>query len=238
MTLIDADVSRETNNAPSDEYGDTVIADVSRETNSEFEGPTPGTKTADPTAPYGFTRDGKVRGRPGRRPGKVYTTNKTTPPAPKKAANGPTKAAPKTTQIDYRPALMALSGEVIGTIAVTGLMRNSVTTVANAAALAGGQSALVNLTNNLGNQFAVVGAILDKLLTIGPYASDGATVLLMLAQLLVNQRIMPVGLVPGTKTPEALMAEFVERQLQESESFRAAFEFIAAQRQQAQQDAP
>lgn len=243
---ITADVSRETDSAPSDEFGDAVIADVSRETTDEFGAPIPGAKTDDPTAPYGFTNDGKVRGRPGRKPGSFRATikaptkapTKASPPPPKRASSGPPKATAKTTQIDYRPALMALSGEAIGAVAVTGLIRGSVTTVADAAALSGGQSALVNLTNNLGNQYAVVGAILDKLLTIGPYASDGASVLVMVAQLLVNHKLMPVGLVPGTKTPEALMNDFVAQQMAESESFRAAMEFIAEQQKQAAKAAP
>jgi len=225
MTIeMDIDVSRETEELFENEFGE-----VSRETTEDYSPPVGGVKTGDPDAPYGFTSDGKVRAKPGRRPGQKTGTGKTASKAttapPKKAA-GPTRPAARKTQVDYRPALMNLSGQAISALAITGLIRNNMTALADAAALANGQVGLVEMLNTAADQHAFVGAIFDKVLKFGPYAEGGFSLAIMVGQVLVNHGVIPAGLMPGTQTPAALVDAFIARQMAESDTFRATAEML------------
>jgi hypothetical protein len=208
------------------------------------EPPVPGTKTGDPAAPYGYTRDGNVRGKPGQRGTARKGTAKASqrPAGPRSASGGsaggpppPGKTAPKQapppakkTVVDYRPGLMELGTQGVTTMAIVGLMKQRTDVLQDAAAIDAGLPSAAELLNQAAEQWTFVAAMLDKLLKFGPYAASGGGVLIMLSQLAVNHRMMPPGLVPGTVAPEQLIPNFIEKQMAESKEFRAAMEWMTS----------
>lgn len=206
-------------------------APVSRETEGQlngeeplFDAPTPGTKTEDPDAPYGFTSTGAPRKAPGRKPGQRPGTGKAaakTIPAPPKKAIPTASKGPKKTQVDYRPALLKLGGEFIGTAAIWGLMKDNVTTLADTAAVATAFPAIVDTVNTAADKWPLVAAILDRVLPMAEFAKSGGVIVLMAAQIAVNHRMLPPGLVPGTHTPETLVGNFLQAQMAENPEFAA-----------------
>lgn len=191
-----------------------------------------------PAAPYGMTRDGKPRGKPGPKGGaaKKATSTKTPagPPAPKPPAGS--SARKSTGETDYRPGLGGLFGTLIGGIATAGLMKGDPALIADAAAGANVEPVLSDMLSNLANQYTVVAAVLDKVLTIGPYAGGAVALVTFLGQVAVNHKRMPPGLIPGTMPADKLAADFVAKQVAENPQFRAVVEFVQSQR--AAQPAP
>lgn len=227
MTLLDDDVSRET--------------DPFAEGYSE---PIPGAKTGDDDAPYGYTSDGKPRSKPGRKPGQVYPAQKAAAKAPVKAIPAPAKKSipsgmkpPKKTQVDYRPPLLKLGGEFIGTAAIWGLMKDDMTIIADTAAVATAYPAIVDSLNTAADKWPVVAAILDRVLPMAEFAKSGGSIVLMAAQIAVNHKVMPPGLVPGTTTPDNLVSSFIQAQVAENPEFAATVAAIQQMRGPAPQPA-
>lgn len=208
-----------------------VMDDVSRETTGLFEGeeplfdaPTPGTKTDDPQAPYGFTTDGKPRAKPGRKPGLRKAPMKAAGkaiPAPQKKAAPRTPPAPKKTQVDYRPALLSLGGEFIGSAAIWGLMKDNMRILANTAAVATAYPDVVDGINTAADKWPIVAAILDRVLPMAEFAKSGGKVVWMFAQIAVNHQLMPPGLIPGTMPMDKLVASFLQQQAEMNPDFAA-----------------
>jgi hypothetical protein len=211
---------------------EAAIADVSRETEGLMEGdeplpemPLPGAKTGDPVAPYGFTTDGKVRGRPGRKPG----ARKATGAGIRKAIQAPPKKAParpapppKKTATDYRPALMSLTGDLIGSAALWGLMRDDMTIIADTATVWRAAPTLIDGLNTAADRFPVIATVLDRFLPLAEFGKSGGAAVLCVAQLAVNHKMMPPGLIPGTTTVEALASSFITEMVKTNEDFAAA----------------
>lgn len=209
---LEDDVSRETMAAIDDVFGEGTP-------------PIPGKKTGDEDAPYGYTSDGKPRAKPGRKPGQQTGTGKAREKpiaAPPKKTIPRTAPAPKKTAVDYRPALLKLGGQFIGTTAIVALMRDDTRTMADTATVANAFPAIVNGINTAADKWAIVAAILDRVLPMAEFAESGGAFVLMVAQICVNHAWMPPGLIPGTTTPERLVSAFIERQMKESEEFAMA----------------
>lgn len=218
-----------------------TMDDVSRET---FEGedpfpgmPTPGQKVDDPEAPYGYTSDGKPRAKPGRKPGQKVTAGKTihkTIPAPPRKATSRPIAAPKKTQTDYRPALMSLAGEAVGTASVWGLMKDDVKIIANTAAVWRATPSIVEGINTAADRWPLVATVLDRFLPLAEFGKSGGAFVLMVAQIAVNQRFIPPGLFPGTMAPETMASAFIEEMVKTNPDFAAAVAAIQQARMEAQ----
>lgn len=207
----------------------------------------PGTATGDPDAPYGYTSDGAPRGKPGRKPTapkpaaapkpRAATSSTTrTPPAPGKKTAPKTPPKPKTTTVDYKPGIVKLVGEIAGTMAVAGLVRGSVVTIADAAVIESNAESIADLANTAADRFPVVATILDKVLTAAPLAAGAGALLLAAAQIAVNHGVIPAGMVPGTVAPDVLMNNYVQARAAQDESFMATLQTVMAARA-AQQNA-
>lgn len=226
-----------------------VMDDVSRETEdpeSSYQEPTeepiPGTKTGDPEAPYGFTSDGSPRRKPGRKPGAGNSASngarmgirKATPktiPAPQKKAAPRTPPAPKKTATDYRPALTSLAGDLIGSAALWGLMRDDMRMIADTATVSRAAPSLIEGLNTAADRWPVLGSMLDRFLPLAEFGKSGGAAVLMVAQIAVNHRMMPPGLIPGTTTPEAMASAFIQEMVSTNKDFAAAVAAIQAAHQ-------
>lgn len=218
---------------------------VSRETESPMPGeeplfdpilgtPIPGTKTDDPEAPYGFTHEGAPRRKPGRKPGQrtaIRKATRTAPPPPKKATTRPGPPAPKKTQVDYRPALLSLAGDLVGSAAVWGLMRDDMLIIADTATVWRATPSIVDGINTAADRWPVVGSLLDRFLPLAEFGKTGGAAVLMVAQLAVNHRMMPPGLIPGTTPAEAVASAFIEEMVRTNETFAQTVAAIQAARQ-------
>lgn len=197
--------------------------------------PPPGAKVEDSEAPYGFTASGAVRGRPGRKPAAgTKPPAKKAIPAPRRAIPGPgQKKSPvtppsKKTQVDYGPALTELLSQVIGPMAVIGLMRSEPALIADAATVSNATPSIVQIANAGAEQFPFVAAILDKVCKVGPYAGALGGITLMVGQIAVNHGVIPAGLIPGTLAPAALAEKFIREQAEADENFALLLQQIAA----------
>ena len=220
-TLLEADVSRET-------------FEGLDATDNDIHDAIPGAKTGDPDAPYGFTESGTPRRKPGRRPGQRTGTGKAavkTIPAPTKKAI-PKPPAPKKTQVDYRPAMLKLGGEFIGTAAIWGLMKDDVRILADTATVANAFPHIVEGLNTAADKWPLVASILDRVLPMAEFASSGGALVLMAAQLCVNHGVMPPGLIPGTASPERVVTAFIEQQMKANPEFAETVAAIQLARSQ------
>lgn len=192
----------------------------------------PGTKTGDPHAPYGYTRDGKPRAKPGvkKRTGGTQrsTTTRKIPPAPS-AKSGPPRPPSQPAQPDYRAGFLGLVGEGIGAIALVGLMRGQAPLIADAAAIDNAAPALADLVDRAANQWPIVAAILDKVLAVGPHVGNMGALVVALGQLAVNHRRLPAGLIPGTVDPDTLGRAFIAKRAAENEQFASVLDFVREQ---------
>jgi hypothetical protein len=217
--------------------------DVSRETEELFgEGtpPIPGEKTGDPEAPYGFTAANVPRAKPGRKPGQRTGTGKSAAkaiPTPAKKTIPRQAPAQKKTQVDYRPALMSLTGEFIGAASIWGLMRDDMKMIANTATVWRAAPSIVEGINTAADKWPMVATVLDRFLPLAEFGKSGGAVLVMVAQLAVNQGMMPPGLIPGTMAPERLATTFIEEMMKTNPDFAEAVAAIQAARGQVQQPA-
>jgi len=200
------------------------------------EGTPPGTKVDDATAPYGFTRENAPRAKPGRKPGQKTGTGraaaKTAPAPPRKAIPVPKPPAPKKTTVDYRPALMNIGGELIGSAALWGLMKDNMVMLSDAAAVGNAFPAIVDGVNTAADKWPLVASILDKFLPLAEFGKSGGSVVIMMAQIAVNHGKIPPGMVPGTATPDRLVSSFIGRQMLENPEFAEAIAAIQAQKGQ------
>lgn len=214
---------------------DTLPDELSQEAFAGFEQfePTPGSKTEDPNAPYGVTSTGVPRGKPGRKPAaKKAAAPRKAPAIPglAKKAGPRVPPPPKKTAIDYGPALTAMAGQLIGPVAVVGLVRNDIRLIADAATVANALPAIVEGANLAADQFPVVAAILDKVCKVGPYAGLMGGLGMMVGQIAVNHGLIPAGLIPGTLPPAKLAEKFVRDQAAASEEFAMLLESLSEKR--------
>lgn len=198
----------------------------------------------DPT-PYGTTTDGKPRAKPGRKPGQRNGTGQ----AARKAATAPkTPTAPtarkpaakppqRTTQTDYRPGLLGLFGQLTMGAATFGVLKSDPALIADAAAIDSAAPAIADAVNTAADQWPVVAAICDKVLTVGPHASGLIALVGLVGQIGVNHGWMPAGLIPGTMPRDQLAAAYVTKRAAESEEFAAILSFAQRHQQTAGQAA-
>jgi len=165
-----------------------------------------------PKAPYGLKADGTPKKLPGR-PSNPFPKA----PAAKKSGGGGSKAkAP-----DYTEGILGLFQIPAMGLALAG-GKNPVL-AADAAAVTAYAPGIAQALNQVAQEQPAVAAVLDRVLSVGPYGAVLAAALPLGLQLAVNHGLMPAGL-GGTVPKETILAhaEHQAAQLQEQMAAAAA----------------
>jgi hypothetical protein len=202
----------------STEYGYLADAEDAREhavMNPAFsDGQAPDTISTDPEAPYGRKQDGTPKAKPGRPSGTPDGRPRTrtaqrrarvSAAAPRRRESKP-KAA-KSQFPDYRPGITGLIQVAIAPLALAGI--KSPACALDAAAIACHAEPLADALQQTAEQVPQFAALLDKVLTVGPYGALLAATMPIAVQLLANHGIVPAEAAQamGAMSPEDLMEQ-------------------------------
>lgn len=166
--------------------------------------PSNGSKTGDPTAPYGRTATGAPRGKPG--PAKGTTTrNRRMPGAPPKVT--PRSPSASRAKPDYRPGINGLLQLAAAPLAMFGARTGNVAYQADAAALVAYAPPLAAGLQSVADSDPRVAALLDRVLKAGPYAVILTPLVQLGMQLAVNHGLVPIelGAQVGAMAPQDLI---------------------------------
>lgn len=170
---------------------------------------------ADPAAPWGRKADGTPKAKPGRPAGTPDSNPRTRRPAPRRARV--TAAAPrkreskprsgKAQMPDYRPGITGILQLIAAPLAIAGA--KSPTAALDAAAVTVHAEPIAEALQQTAEQVPQVAAVLERVLTVGPYGALLAAVMPLGVQLLVNHRVVPLEAAEalGALSPEDLMAQ-------------------------------
>lgn len=161
-----------------------------------------------PKAPYGLKEDGTPKKLPGR-PRNPFPKA----PAPKKASASKSKAP------DYTDGILGLFQIPAMGLGLAGA-KNPVF-AADAAAITAYAPGIAQALNQVAAEQPAVAAVLDRVLSVGPYGAVLAAALPLGLQLAANHGLIPAGL-GGTVPKEAILAHAAEQAAQLQEQMAAA----------------
>ena len=159
----------------------------------------------DPEAPHGREEDGTPKapnghgpdGTPKKLPGRPSSASAKAPKAP--AARKP--SAKKGTS--YREGILGLIQMPAAGLALAGMKKPAL--AADAATITAHAPGLADALDAVAQEQPAVAAVLDRVLSVGPYGLVLAAAMPMALQLLVNHKILPPGL-GGTVPVEDILA--------------------------------
>lgn len=160
---------------------------------------------ADPEAPYGRKADGT----PKKKPGPQKKTGATAPRAPRPAARGPRKTSTRRSSVavgvDYTEAINGIGQLIALPLGLAGRANRKL--AYDAATVVAFLPDVAAFGNELAQNEPRVAALLDKIVTVGPYGKGVALALGIGAQIAVNHGWIPVeaGRTMGAMEPEQLM---------------------------------
>lgn len=174
------------------------------------DGEIPGERPADPAAPYGRKSDGTPRSKPGRKPGPSLTGTRRTsvrPAAPRPAGPPKPAAAKKASGPDYKRSVQGLL-QLAATPLLVAAQRSD-RAAADAAAISLHAEPIAQAVHDLATDDPRVGALLERLLAVGPYGALIAAVLPLGMQLAVNHGVAPLPLASalGAQDPRGLVQQ-------------------------------
>lgn len=123
------------------------------------------------------------------------------------------------TGVDYRPGIMGILQLPAAVLAVGGV--NKPELAADAATLTIHSPNVAESLNELAKERPEVAAVLDRILSVGPYGLVIAAVAPMALQILANHDVVPSG-VMGTVPKEALLQHMQEQAHNHEEQLKAA----------------
>lgn len=156
----------------------------------------------DPEAPYGYTRDGKPRGKPGPKLGSRNRARKGTKPTPNRSA--PTSSARKPPPgPDYQAGIRGLLQMVAAPLAMAGMRKPEL--AIDAATITLHADSVAEGVAQAAMEIPQLQAILDRVMTVGPWGAVLAPVMALGAQIMANHGVIPAGTM-GTLTQEEILA--------------------------------
>jgi len=184
--------------------------------------PKPTEPPADAAAPYGYTKDGKPR----RKPGPAKGTGAGRPASmPRKRAHRATSSK----RPDFRPAVLTVFQSIAAPLAMLGTRDE--TFLADATAVAVHAPGIAEALNEIAQENPALAAVLTRLAAVGPYGALFAATVPLLAQVATNHGALPVAVAAtfGAEDPALLLAQVKA----EGEAMRRAAAEQAAQRRAA-----
>lgn len=167
----------------------------------------------DPDAPYGRKADGTPKAKPGR-PAGTPDGRPRTRSAPRRtrvAAAPSRRAAPKQQKkqagTDYRPGIVGLMQLIAAPLMVAGL--KSPACALDAATVTLHAEPIADALQETAEQVPQFAAVLDKVLSVGPYGALLAAALPLAVQVAANHQLIPapVAAAMGALSPDELMAQ-------------------------------
>lgn len=162
------------------------------------------TDSADPDAPYGRKADGTPKRKPGRQPGGSAGAPRTTVPRPARRPGARTR--PATGSVDYRQGIAGILQ--IPAFVLVGAGRFNPALEYDGAAIAVHTPSIAEALNQLAQDEPRVAAVLEKVLSVGPYGAILGATLPLVAQILVNHKRVPLEAVAalGAVEPDRLIS--------------------------------
>ena len=160
---------------------------------------------AAPEAPYGRTKDGKPRAKPGPAKGSAGVGGRRRTPAAPGRANTP--RPPRASKPDYRPGIIGLGQLIAAPLGVIGARTGSVPLQADAAAVIAWSPPIADGLQSAADTDPRVAALLDRILKAGPYAVVLTPLIGLGLQLMVNHAVVPleVAAAGGAMDPQELI---------------------------------
>ncbi len=143
--------------------------------------------SADPEAPYGRKADGTPKRKPGRQPGASARPMGSAAPRPTRR---PGRARVASAAPDYRAGIAGILQ--IPAFVLVGAGRFNQALEYDGAAIAVHTPAIADALNQLAMDEPRVAAVLDKVLSVGPYGAILGATLPLVAQILVNHKRVPL----------------------------------------------
>lgn len=166
----------------------------------------------DPEAPWGRKSDGSPRAKPGRPSGtpdsqpRTRTRRTRVAAAPQRRSARPRQAKQQQGP-DYRPGIMGMLQLVAAPLALAGIKNPAF--ALDAASVTVHAEPLAEAIQQTAEQNPPFAAVLDKVLSAGPYGALLAAVMPLAVQVAANHRLIPPAAAEamGAMTPEQLMAQ-------------------------------
>lgn len=175
----------------------------------------------DPDAPYGRKQDGTPKAKPGRPTGtpdskprhrSTQRRTRVAAAAPRRRESKPRAKTSKQQGPDFRPGIVGILQVVAAPLAVAGI--KSPACALDAATITVYAEPLAEAMQQTAEQVPQFAAVLDKVLTVGPYGALLAAAMPLAVQLLANHGVLPeqVATAMGAMSPEELMAQVAPEQ--------------------------
>lgn len=152
-----------------------------------------------PEAPYGFTREGTPRGKPGPKPGTRKRSRSSSRARTSSASKPKAPAGP-----DYRAGIRGMIQLAATPLALAGMKRPEL--MVDAATLTLHADSIADGIAEGAADLPQLQMVLDRIMTVGPWGVVLAPVLGFAAQILANHGILPAGTMGTLTRDEILMA--------------------------------